>query len=253
MSKPTIGLIGFGTIGQYIYKHLKEELDFKFIYDVQAPQEASLASLYVNSKEALAAKCAGGVQLVVECAVAGALVDLTPTVLKYSDLLAFSVTAFAEDSFRKQVEELCDQYSRRFYVPHGAILGLDGIGDAKDILESVTITTTKRPKNLGRTDTARVVAYEGPTRGACKLFPRNVNVHAGIATAGLGFDKTCSKIVSDPASSGNHHEIEVLASGCKFKIEVESVPGAGVTGAYTPVSACSAIRRILLAKGIVTI
>ena len=131
------------------------------------------------------------------------------------------------------------------------MLGLDGIFDGRSVLESVKVTTTKRPKNLGRDDKERTVLYEGPTRGACKAYPRNVNVHAGLAMAGLGLDKTQSIIVSDPDSPGNSHKIEIEAEGCRFTIDVLSKPVSGVTGAYTPVSAAASVRRVLFKKGIV--
>jgi len=99
----------------------------------------------------------------------------------------------------------------------------------------------------------QTVLYEGATREACKLYPRNVNVHAGIAIAGLGFDKTQSKIISDPDALGNTHVIAIKARGCTFNIEIVSDPVSGVTGAYTPVSAYSAVRKVLFKPSLVII
>lgn len=246
-----VGLIGFGTIGKYIYENLKNEVEFTFIYDVVAPKEENAAKLYISTVDELETKCASGVDLVIETAVASVVIAVAPIVLKYSDFIAFSTTAFAEEGFPEQVNELCEKYGHSFYIPHGAILGLDGIFDGRKVLESVKITTTKKPKNLGRTDDVRTILYDGPTRGACKAYPRNVNVHAGIAMAGLGFEKTQSVIIADPDSPGNTHKIEIEAEGCRFTINVLSKPVSGVTGAYTPVSACSSVRRILFKKGIV--
>lgn len=246
-----IGLIGCGTIGRYIYEHLKNEAEFAFIYDAVEPKEEELKKLLISTPAELEEKCAAGVDLVVEAAVAKVVIALAPTVLKYSDFMAFSTTAFAEEGFPEQVHKLCEEYGHTFLIPHGAILGLDGIFDGRTVLESVKITTTKKPKNLGRTDKVRTVLYEGPTRGACKAYPRNVNVHAGIAMAGLGFEKTQSVIIADPDSPGNTHKIEIEAEGCRFTIDVLSKPVSGVTGAYTPVSACSSVRRALYQRGIV--
>ena len=158
----------------------------------------------------------------IETAVASVVIAVAPIVLKYSDFIAFSTTAFAEEGFPEQVNGLCEKYGHSFYIPHGAILGLDGIFDGRKVLESVKITTIKKPKNLGRTDDVRTILYEGPTRGACKAYPRNVNVHAGIAMAGLGFEKTQSVIIADPNSPGNTHKIEIEAEGCRFTIDVLS-------------------------------
>ncbi len=106
---------------------------------------------------------------------------------------------FSDDEFAEKADKLCEKYGRRIYLPHGAILGLDGIFDGRYLWKEVTIETTKSPKSLGREDSVRTIVYEGPTREACKLYPRNVNVHAAVAIAGLGFEKTVSKIISDPA------------------------------------------------------
>lgn len=246
-----VGLIGFGTIGRYIYEHLKDEAEFVFVYSRHLPEDDRVKGIHIATPEGLEEKCRAGVDLVVECAVAQSVIELAPIVLKYTDFMAFSTTAFAEEGFREQVEAVCSQYDHTFYVPHGAVLGLDGIFDGRTVLESVKVTTTKRPKNLGRDDKERTVLYEGPTRGACKAYPRNVNVHAGLAMAGLGLDATQSVIVSDPDSPGNAHKIEIEAEGCRFTIDVLSKPVSGVTGAYTPVSAVSSVRRVLFKKGIV--
>ena len=114
----------------------------------------------------------------------------------------------------------------------------------KPVWESVEITTTKSPKSLGRTDTERTVVYEGPAREACRLYPRNVNVHAAIALAGIGFDRTKSRIVSDPAVSTNAHEIRLKGSGIDIAMHIESYAAGAVTGAYTPWSACGSLDRI---------
>jgi len=246
-----IGFIGFGTIGQYILEHLKNDpIEVAFIYDRQPVTNPALAPLAISTPEALAERCKG-VDLVIEAATSAVVIELAPVVLPHTDMVVFSSTAFADADFQQTAEKLCQSTGHRIFVPHGAVLGFDGLADGKDVLEAVTITTTKRPKNLGRDDTTRTVLYEGPTRGACKAYPRNVNVHAGIALAGLGFEKTQSRIVSDPDAAGNTHRIEIRAQGCRFAIDVLSEPVSGVTGAYTPVSACASVRRILFPAGIV--
>jgi aspartate dehydrogenase len=183
--------------------------------------------------------------LVVECATADVLKQNFEHYLKYGDLLVFSLTAFSDGSFEQKVSELCKANRTHVYMPHGAILGLDGIFDARDILSSVSIETIKNPKSLGREDTQRTLVYEGPTREVCDLYPRNVNVHAAVALAGLGFDKTQSKIISDPAVHTNSHNICVEGEGFSFRLDLSSFSSGGVTGSYTPVSACGSLDRIL--------
>lgn len=251
--KKRVGLIGFGKIGRYIYKDLAKDVDFVFVYDLVRPNDENASKVWISTPEELAIKCKENIDLVVEAAVSKIVISMAPIILKYTDFLALSTTAFAETGFEECVQKLCNQYGHVFYVPHGAILGLDGIHDCKSLLKSVTITTTKRPENLGVSTLERKVLYEGPTREACKAFPRNVNVHAGTAVAGLGLDKTKSIIVADPKSFGNHHRIEIDAEGCKVSIDVLGKAGSGVTSSQVPVSAAASVRKVLFKQGIVVV
>ena len=124
----------------------------------------------------------------------------------------------------------------RVYVPSGAIGGIDAIRAVRHLLESVTLTTTKAPKALEGApffETAsirledireRTVIYEGPAAEAVKNFPANVNVAAVLSLAGMGFDKTTVKIVADPASHTNQHEITASGSFGRFQFTVCNVP-----------------------------
>lgn len=183
--------------------------------------------------------------LVIEAAMADVLKENAEVILTHCDLLVFSVTAFADQKFQEHIVKVAKKYDHTIYLPHGAILGVDGIADGNKIIKQVMIETIKSPKSLGREDKKRAVVYEGCTRGACSAFPRNVNVHATIALAGIGFDKTRSRIISDPAVTTNLHIIRVKGEGIDFTINVSSEAGGEVTGEYTPYSAVSSMHKIL--------
>lgn len=248
-----VGLLGFGKIGQYLYEHLRADgVEFSFIYGQEQPADSAVQTIFTTDKEKVLARCqAKGVDLVIECATSAVVEELGASLLAHTDILIFSVTALAKRETEKALYTAAEQCGHTLYIPHGAIIGLDGIRDGRDIIQSVVIKTSKRPQNLGLTNTAKEVVFSGSTREACHLFPRNVNVHAAVALAGLGFDRTVSEIISDPDSTGNNHLIEVQSEDCNFTIQVSSVPGQGVTGAYTPVSALASARRILQAKCVV--
>ena len=235
-----IGFLGCGKIGQALLKHAKEEgyADIIFIEDPYAklPGEPVIR----DADESLYEKT----DLVVECATADVLKEHIEMILKHSNLLMFSITAFSDEEFVAKTDRLCHKYGRSVYLPHGAILGLDGIFDGRNVWKQVTITTTKSPASLGRKDTDRQVVYKGPTREACRLYPRNVNVHAAIALAGIGFDKTVSEIISDPQVNTNAHTISLSGDGINICLNVESFAAGAVTGAYTPHSACGSLDRI---------
>lgn len=251
--KRQVALIGFGTIGRYLFERLSTQADSEVtcVYDADKEIIKTLPeNVAAGSPAELEKRLAGGmIDLVVETATQQAVVDLAPGILKYADIVVFSTTAFADEHFEAEALALSRKYARKIYIPHGAILGLDGIRDSRDKLESVAITTIKKPVNLGSTATKRTVLFEGPTRSACKRYPRNVNVHASIAIAGLGFDKTQSRIIADPDAKGNIHSIEIGAEGVKAKIEVCSTPLGVVTGVYTPLSAYNSVSKIFAESG----
>ncbi|WP_434310133.1 aspartate dehydrogenase domain-containing protein [Hominifimenecus sp. rT4P-3] len=246
--KKSIGFLGCGKIGRSMLDYVREkpELEVSFVQDPFFPLEGAEFPVCKEAKEELLQKT----DLVVECAMADVLKAQAPRILPYADLLAFSVTAFQDEEFYRQIKEICRRAGTHVYFPHGAILGMDGIFDGRSLLTRVEIETIKNPQSLGRDDTERTIVYEGPARQVCKLYPRNVNVHASVALAGIGFDRTISRIISDPAVATNAHRIHVEGDGVEFEIQVSSRSDGSVTGAYTPVSALGSLKRVLEADEI---
>ena len=252
MTVVRIGLLGCGSIGGFLARHVLAEaaagqIELSYVYDLDEKRMQEIPpACRVTAQAELFTR---PVDLVVEAAHADLVRAVALRIVERSDLLLFSLTALADDAFRTALEQTAVRHGRQVFVPHGAILGIDGLVDAGPTLKSVTVTTTKSPASLGLPPESYQVVYEGPVREACAKFPRNVNVHAAIALAGLGFDRTVSRIVADPAVSTNSHLVEVTGSGYRFRIEVSSEAGGKVTGAYTPQSALSTLRRICRAKG----
>lgn len=239
-----IGLLGCGKIGRQILEHIVTTTDsqISFVQDLfyQPENEENFPNVQKQDISLLQKT-----DLVIECATADVLKQNFDEMIKYCDLLIFSVTAFCDAQFEEHAKQMAQQYQHHIYLPHGAILGIDGIFDGRTLISSVSIVTTKNPKSLGRADIQRTVVYEGSARQACQLYPRNVNVHATIALVGIGFDKTQSVIISDPTVSTNSHTISVQGDGIFFQIEISSFASGGVTGQYTPYSACGSVDRIL--------
>jgi aspartate dehydrogenase len=245
--KKTIGLLGCGVIGERV-GFAAGALGFATVAFVHARQRDQALEKFPGARfvERLQDVPDQEVDLVVEAATSDVMRAVVLEVLDRTDMIAFSLTALADDDLRDAVSRRCAEAGTRLYVPHGGILGLDGVADGRSELEEVTITTTKSPRSLGTGDPNRVgVLYDGPTRGACAEFPRNVNVHACLALCGLGFDRTRSVIVADPDAKTMGHVIEVKGKGLQWRIEIASPAVGAVTGAYTPVSAVNTVRRIL--------
>lgn len=237
-----VGFIGYGKIGSALVKTVKES-SVGTVAFVKDPffndQEASFPIIKdwaeIQEKD---------VDVVIEVATADVLKDSMESVLMQADIMPFSLTAFADDSFLKFTKELLVAKKRSLYLPHGAILGLDGISAAKSLLKNVSIKTVKNPASLHTAVEKRTVLYEGPTRGACKEYPRNVNVHAAIALVGLGFDATKSSIIADPEETNNTHYITIEGEGFSFSLTVSSITTGGVSGEYTLQSAKDSVLKV---------
>ena len=237
-----VGFLGCGKIGRKMLNELLtmegHEVSFiqYIVFDGEAP-----CPVVSSADEALLKTT----DLVIESATSAVLKANIDSILKHCDLMLFSVTAFADQAFYDHVKALMAAYGHRVFLPHGAILGIDGIADGRELITSVSIETTKSPASLGRTDETVTVLYEGSTRGACEAYPRNVNVHAAVALAGIGFDKTQSRIIADPSVNTNTHKIIVDGEGIHFELNISSFSTGGVTGKYTPYSAVASMKKVL--------
>lgn len=242
-----IGIIGGGVIGKALFDHIANlegvAVDYVLVADRhRSGRSATMAAVAIDdAREALARK----VDLVLEAATPDLLASLGPELLGDSDLCGFSCSALAAGTVETTIREAAAKNGRRFFVPHGAILGLDGLVDGREQIDRVVITTTKSGASLGLAANATGILFEGSTREACVQFPRNVNVHAAVALAGIGFDRTRSVVVADPTTKAMRHHIAVSGKGLEWEISVSSVSLGGVTGVYTPTSAIGSLHRIL--------
>ncbi len=248
-----IGIIGFGRIGSYLHKRIQEnqELEVTFIYEpiVEKVKEVE-QKLIVESPEDIPSRRA---DLVVESADFRVVKDYAPEILKNSDMLILSVTALADKPLSEKLHKICTENSTRMFIPHGALLGMDGLYDARETLTDAQVITRKHPRNIDfsftddfdREDIAEeTVLYDGVTRGICSKYPRNVNAHAVVALSGIGFDRTRSKLISDPNSDDALQHIIATGGGTVLEIKRSSAI-KGVTGEYTLVSLYGSVLRAL--------
>ena len=227
-----IALIGFGTIGKKLYELICSEqlLEVAFTYDIADEIH------YEDFNK---------VDLVVETAVPQVVAQYGREIVKRTNFMPFSITALSNQQLFDDILSIISANQHQLFIPHGAILGLDGIFDGSKLFDYVQITTIKNPKSLGRQDKARCTLFEGSAREVAKLMPRNVNVHAALALAGIGFDRTKSVLISDPGTIENTHIITAKTANTTFEIVTKSNPIGAVTGAFTPISAYGSVKRAL--------
>lgn len=231
-----LGLIGNGAIARVVAQHCEAHADrFAITAALGLVSDVESVGTYpiVQTVEDL---MAGAPQLVIECAGQGAVGEHCPAILRAGcDVMVISVGALADDSVREALETAAVEGGAKIYVPAGALAGLDAISAAKtDGLDSVTLRTRKPPMSwsgapgVEGVDLAAIeapqVIFSGSSRQAALAFPKNANVAAAVALAGLGMDDTQVELIADPTATRNNHAIEASGPFGRLKIDVEAEP-----------------------------
>jgi len=177
-----------------------------------------------------------------------------PLVSAGSDILLMSVGALVDSTFAADLERAARSAARRILIPSGAIGGLDVLRAAAIAgLDEVTLLTRKPPLGLASSDGTQstaateeeAVLFEGPASEAVKKFPKNVNVAAAISLAGLGFERTKVKVISDPKTRRNTHTVVARGAFGEMSLTVENVPSPDNprTSYLAALSAISTLKR----------
>ena len=258
-----VGLIGFGTIGSAVARAVHEgtagDATIKTILVRSAQKYASDAALYPwTFTEDPEEFSSGEMDLVAEAAGHEAVRSYAVRCLESGmDFLTISAGAFADETLLSDVREAAAAAGRRVLIPSGAIGGLEAIAAAAiGGLEEVTITTRKPPLAWKGTmaeqqvDLKSVVEpvclYSGHAREAARLFPQNVNVQAALSLAGIGMDRTQSRIYADPGVSHNTHEIAARGYFGEVRIAIGNIPSetSPKTGRLAALSMIRTIRNL---------
>lgn len=257
-----VGIIGCGTIGSQLASVVDsgkvKNADLVSLFDIVKGSAQNLSSklqsvpkAYDDFDSFMSQNC----DVVVEAASQDAARRFAKPVLDAGwDLLIMSVGALADNKLVASLQAS----TGRIYVPTGAIAGIDAVRAVRHLIEAITLTTTKAPKALAGApffETSNIkldeikektIIYEGPAADAVRKFPANVNVAAVLSLAGIGFDKTVVRIVADPASTTNQHEITASGSFGKFQFMVSNVPSPGnpKTSYLAVLSAIECLRSV---------
>ena len=254
-----IGLIGLGYVGRYVYEQIASRpelgLEVAFVHELAAERLSGIpAELVLPEIKDFAARRP---DLVVEMAHPAVTRNCGEAFLARADYMPLSMTAFADEALQQRLLQTARDNGTCLFVPHGAAVGLENIFEGRELWEEVGVLMKKHPRNLDfaaapQFQPARItkptVLYEGPTRGICPLFPRNVNTHATVALTGIGFDRTRSVLIADPSLDVSVIEITARGQGAAMRIE-RSNPLKGVSGVFTLHSTLAAIAKAKGARG----
>jgi aspartate dehydrogenase len=173
------------------------------------------------------------IDYMIDCAGHGALRAFGPGILRRGiDLITVSIGALADPDLHRSLEQAAEEGHAKLHLASGAIGALDCLRAARvGNLQSVTYTGRKPPRgwkgslaeerlDLDNMDDGAEVHFDGNARDAATQYPKNANVAAAVALAGIGFDDTQVKLIADPGINENVHEIEATGDFGRFFFEI---------------------------------
>lgn len=268
MPKKNVGLMGCGTIGTHLALAIDSgrvaNASLTGLFDIAKVSARNLETrlntkpqVYDNFDKFIDSRA----NIIIEAASQQAVRNFGRRIIESGkDLMVMSVGALADMPFLQELLQIAasENSLSKIYVPSGAIAGIDAIRSIRHLADSITLTTKKSPKalagapffttaNVSLDNITKVTQiYEGPAAEAVKLFPANVNVAAVLSLAGIGVEKTTVRILADPETTTNQHEIIATGSFGEIKINVNNVtaPGNPKTSFLAVLSAIECLRSI---------
>ncbi|CAF0879797.1 unnamed protein product [Adineta ricciae] len=275
-----IGILGFGHLGQFIYRHLQNDFEVVFIWN--RSKEAFNKYDEDFDRNLIAATVEEGLQrspdLVVEVTHPDVVETYADKILDICDLFIGSPTALARASVEDLLRRKTQDTGHVVYIGAGAFWGAEDINkmNERNTLRSLTITMKKHPDSFKLNEPlhsklieernklgdkhSEILLYSGPVRELCQLAPNNVNTMAVGATIAshLGFDGVQGCLIAD-TSLDDRHVVEIELNGPETSVGEKKTLGfhvktirtnpaelGVVTGTATLLSFVSSIKR---AKG----
>jgi len=238
-----IGLLGCGSIGTQIAIAIDTGIipaQLTHIFD-EDKDKSNLLITKLKQKPEIVENAhllsSNPLDLVVEAASQDAVSDNALSIIQNrKDLLIMSGGALLDESVFEIISDACKEFKKTVYLPSGAISGLDAIKSVKNELESVVLSTTKHPNSLKGAKffedfkinlediKEKSTIFEGTANEAVRLFPKNINVSALLSLSGLGSHETIVKIIADPNTTKNTHEITARGKFGQITTKIENVP-----------------------------
>lgn len=255
-----VALIGFGAIGEEVFRQARgiKGLHIGQILVRASRMAETQARIGADARAVTAVDDFDDrTDVVLEAAGHGALATFGASVLARGfDLCVASVGALVDDRSRDTLTAAARAGGARLEILPGAIGGIDALAAVgAEGLEAVAYTGRKPPRAWAGSPaetshdlaamSEETVIFEGSAREAAMTFPKNANVVATVALAGLGCDATRVRLIADPAASSNSHRIEARGPLVNFDFTTQGkpLPANPRSSALTALSALRALRN----------
>lgn len=246
-------IIGYGAVAQYVAKQVLQEDELKITSVIVRPGREQIARDMVGGDVATHVsvdQLKDKPDLIIDCAGHAALRQHGESVLSLGiNLASVSAGALADHDLHAKLSMAARRSGAQLLMVSGAIGALDALSAAKvGGLDRVVYRGRKPPRgwigspaeqtlDLERL-TEPAVHFRGTARNAALNYPRNANVAALVALAGLGFDETEVELIADPGITENIHEIKAEGEfgNFEFQIRGHALPDNPKSSALTAMS-----------------
>ena len=254
-------LIGYGAVAQYLFSALKTSTHSRINTVLCRPGREAFAQQALGTKVSCLSDLSlldTPVDLAVECAGHQAMSTHVPALLRQGiDVIGVSNGALSDAQLAIQLEQAAVEGGATLQLLAGC-RGRHGHSQCGKHRRTCQRTlqrckTTQRLEGVtgGKNESILTLSPEpvthftGTAREAARDYPKNANVAATVALAGVGLDKTQVELVADPALSINRHEIEATGAFGQFSFVVQgnALPGNPRSSALTAMSLVQAIER----------
>lgn len=244
-----LGVIGNGAIATMVLEILASKIDKPFDQlsiltrpgRVEAVKEQYRQHIGVLANDLivldeLEAFAALAPEFVAEAAGHSAVAEYVPHLLANGIETAIaSIGALSEQTLYNRLEEAAVAGGTRLVLPAGAVGGIDVLSALKQAgLRKVDYASRKPPSAWKGTKAEAITAldaidsetelFNGSARQAASMYPKNANVAATVALAGVGLDKTRVALIADPSVKTNVHTFEAESDAARVSVRIEGVP-----------------------------
>ncbi len=253
-----IALIGHGAIAGFVVKTLRGHDAVRIACALCRPGREDAARDVFGPETKIVTDIADappGLALALDCAGHAGLARHGAEILSRGiDLITVSSGALADAALAGELDAAARAGRTRLQIAPGAVGAIDALGAAQlGGLDEVTYVGRKPPagwKGSAAEDVldldgleAAAVHFEGSARDAALKYPKNANVAATIALAGIGLDATRVQLIADPDVTRNGHEIRATGAfgALTFKVEGSTLPESPRSSALAAMSAAKAV------------
>lgn len=227
-----VALIGNGAISQFVQVALKES-DVTLAALIVRPERLARADQSGVDMVASVEDLPDGVTHVIDCAGHAGLRAHGPAALAGGrHVITVSIGALADETLMSELGGAARSGHSRLHLASGAIGGLDALRAARaGDLGTVRYVGRKPPDgwkgsraeevlDLSTSLTHPQIHFMGNARDAALMYPKNANVAAAVALAGVGFERTEVELVADPGIDTNVHEIHAQGDFGRFTFTI---------------------------------